>query len=92
MKKEGIIIVAVALLFLAITNIQAIQIINNHPATGNTIRGQGDDLTGDSISGKATSQSFGMNVTLLPYVDTITIYEPLNMTYDFAANETTCST
>ncbi len=88
MKKEGIIIIAVALLFLAISNIQAVQIINNNPTTGNIIKSQGDDLTGDSISGKATSQQFAMNISILPYSDTITIIEPLNITYDFAANET----
>jgi hypothetical protein len=88
MKKEGIIIIAVALSFLAVSNIQAIQIVGNNSLTGNLIRSENDDLTGDSISGKATSQQFAMNITVIPYEDKITIIEPENKTYDFAANET----
>ncbi len=80
MKKVGMLVVAVALLIIFISGIQAIG--NNSVGK---VSATGKSVTGESVSGKATTTSFHMNITLIPLVPNITIISPENITYNFSS-------
>ncbi len=84
MKKVGIIIIAVALMITLFLSLGTVWILKK-VVTGKAITGE--SVTGESVSGKATSQQFGLNITLSPLIPNITIDSPMNNTYNFMIYE-----